>query len=80
MIELRKIDRFMIDKRFQGKGYGKLAFGMLIEKIKNDFTYKEINLSYNPSNSIAENLYRSFNFIKTGKFSGNECIAVLKLE
>jgi len=72
------IDRFMIDKRFQGKGYGKLALAELIKRIKKDFNFKEIYLSYEPQNIISEKLYSSFGFVKTGEFSGNECIAVLK--
>jgi len=73
------IDRFMIDRQFQRKGYGKQAFAKLIEIIRNDFPYKEIYLSYDPSNIVAEKLYQSFGFTKTGEFSGDECIAVLKL-
>ena len=73
------IDRFMIDQRFQGKGYGKLALEKLVETIKKNYAYKEIYLSYVPENIIAERLYIGFGFEKTGEFSGNECIAVLKL-
>jgi diamine N-acetyltransferase len=73
------IDRFMIDRRFQGRGYGKLALEKLIENIKNNYAYKEIYLSYVPENIIAEKLFMGFGFVKTGEFSGNECIAVLKL-
>ena len=76
---IMQIDRFMIDKRFQGKGYGKLAFAKLIEIIKTNFTYKEIYISHIPENIVAEKLYIGFGFIKTGEFSGDECIAVLKL-
>ena len=73
------IDRMMIDRQYQGRGYGKLAFAKLIDIIRNDFPYKEIYLSYNPENVVAENLYKRFGFAKTGEFSGDECIAVLKL-
>ena len=73
------IDRFMIDKRFQGKGYGKLAFAKLIETIRINYEYKEVYLSYVPENIVADKLYRSFGFIKTGEFSNGECIAVLTL-
>ena len=73
------IDRFMIDERFQGKGYGKLALAEIIEIIKKDFDYKEVFLSYKPENTVAENFYSGFGFTKTGDFSGDECIAVLTL-
>ena len=74
------LDRFMIDKRFQGKGYGKSALVKLIDIIKNDFPeYKEITLSFNPENIASEKLFTGFGFVKTGKFSGDECIATLTL-
>ena len=76
---IMSIDRFMIDRRFQGRGYGKLAFAELIETIRSNYRYKEIYLSYTPENVIAEKLYGSFGFTKTGEFSGGECVAKLVL-
>jgi diamine N-acetyltransferase len=73
------IDRFMIDKRFQGNGYGKHALKKLIETIRENFEYKEIYLSYVPENMAADRLYSSFGFVKTGDISGDECIAKLVL-
>ena len=72
------IDRFMIDKKHQGKGYGKLALAKLIETIKEKFEYIEIYLSYVPENIIADKLFSSFGFVKTGEYSDDECIAVLR--
>jgi len=69
----------MIDKNYQGKGYGKLALAKLIETIKENFDYKEIYISYVPENITADKLYSSFGFVKTGEFSDNECISVLKI-
>ena len=76
---IMSIDRFMMDQRFQGKGYGKLALIKLIELIKNNYEFKEVYLSYEPENIIADKLYCNYGFIKTGEFCGNECIAKLKL-
>jgi len=73
------IDRFMIDERFQGKGYGKLALAKLIEIIKANYSYTEIYLSYVPENTVADKLYSGFGFVKTGEFSGKECICTLAL-
>ena len=73
------IDRFMIDKRFQGKGYGKAALAELIKIIKKDYDFKEIFLSCDPKNNIAEKLYSSLGFKKTGEYSDGECMAVLSL-
>ena len=73
------IDRFMIDGRYQGKGYGKAALAKLIETIREKFDYKEVYLSYEPENAAAEKLYGSFGFIKTGEIVDGECLAVLSL-
>ena len=73
--------RLMIDKIYQGKGYGKEAVKLALEYIKTlpcgaaDYCW----LSYEPENDVARNLYGSFGFIETGEMDGEEVIAVLKL-
>lgn len=41
------LDRFMIDKHFQGKGLGKVALPLLIKKILNEFNTNKLFLSVN---------------------------------
>lgn len=74
--------RLMIDEAFQGRGYGRTAVGLALDFIRSDPCGKAAYcwLSYEPENSAARNLYRSFGFEETGEMDGNECIAVLKLE
>ncbi len=73
--------RFMIDSRFQNKGYGKEALGLALDFIKTlpcgkaEYCW----LSYEPENNIARHLYQSFGFVETGEMDGEELIAVLKL-
>ena len=73
--------RLMIDKRYQGRGYGREAVRLALEFIKTfpcgraDFCW----LSYEPENGTAGKLYRSFGFEETGEKDGEELIAVLKL-
>jgi diamine N-acetyltransferase len=57
------ISRFMIDDKYQGKGYGSKAFEKLIEFIKNKHSPLKIEVS--TSNPIAINLYKKFGFIDT---------------
>ena len=73
--------RLMIDKRYQGRGYGKEAVRLALEFIR---TWpcgkaKYCELSYEPENEIAARLYRSFGFRETGEKDGGEIVAVLKL-
>jgi Acetyltransferases len=73
--------RLMIDRRFQGKGYGKRAVELALEIIRTkpcgDAGY--CYLSYEPENRRAKELYRSLGFEETGELDEEELIAVLKL-
>ena len=73
--------RFMIDKKYQGKGYGKEAVRLALEFI-NTFPCGSAEycwLSYEPENEAARNVYSLFGFSETGEMDGEELIAVLKL-
>ncbi len=75
------ICRFMIDKRYQGNGYGKKAFAKSLELIK---TFPQgrasaIYLSYDPKNIVARNLYAAFGFVETGAVNDGELVARLEL-
>lgn len=73
--------RLMIDKQYQGKGYGKEAMVRALELIKT-FPYGEASvvfLSYTPENLVAKQFYTSFGFIETGEVEAGELIAVLAL-
>ncbi len=74
--------RFMIDKDYQGKGYGKEALRQALEYIKT-FPCGPAKLcwtSYEPENDTARHLYHSFGFLETGETDGEELITVLSLE
>ena len=73
--------RLMIDKRYQKKGYGKKAIELALKFIKT-FPCGEAEycwLSYEPENTVAKALYKSFGFEETGDMDGEELIAVLKI-
>lgn len=56
--------RFMIDKRYQGRGYGKESFKQTLDFIKTWPSGKAeyVVLSYEPSNVVGKKLYESFGF------------------
>ena len=73
--------RFMIDKHFQNKGYGKAALKLALDFIH---TYPCGNaekcwLSYEEENIVAQTLYRSFGFEPNGEKDGEETIAIIEL-
>jgi len=71
--------RFMIDGRFQGKGYGKAALLLAIEYLKEKYNTHEIFLSVEPTNTIAEKLYSSVGFIRTGEVIDDEIVMRLNI-
>jgi diamine N-acetyltransferase len=65
--------RFMIDVRYQGKGYGKQALQLLINHIRDTYPLAaRITLSYVPGNVEAQKLYASAGFVETGKEEDGE--------
>ena len=73
--------RLMIDKKFQGKGFGKKAMDLALEFV-NTFpcgTAKYCWLSYESDNDVARQLYKSVGFVETDEKDGEEIVAILKL-
>lgn len=61
--------RFMIDEKYQGKGYGRASLVKAVEFIKT-FPYgpaKKLVLSYAKENKAGSSLYRSVGFIEVGE-------------
>ncbi|MDY6429654.1 MAG: GNAT family N-acetyltransferase [Bacilli bacterium] len=77
--------RFMIDKRYQRKGYGRKAMQLALDYIKTFPCGKAetIWLSYEPENAVAKKLYESFGFVEQLQFykgnEGEEIPAILKI-
>lgn len=70
--------RFMIDKKFQNKGLGKIALKKIIAYfIKNQANV--ITLSTKETNTIALKLYESLGFFRTGELNDDEIILRLFL-
>lgn len=71
--------RFMIDYRYQGKGYGKEALQIIIEEMKKIEGCKDIYLSIDEKNVIAKRLYEKIGFKNTGRFIDGEVLYALPL-
>ena len=73
--------RLMIDKEFQGKGFGKKVMDLALEFV-NTFpcgTAKYCWLSYESDNDLARKLYKSVGFVETDEKDGEEIVAIMKL-
>ena len=73
------IYRFMIDRRHQGKGYGRAALAKALEEIKAVPGMKKIAIGYMPENPITKSFYASFGFKEAGLDEDGEMIAELTL-
>lgn len=73
--------RFMIDKQFQNKGYGRKAMKVILDYLRTFPCGKaEVCwLSYEPENTAAKHLYESLGFRETGGVCDGEIIASIKL-
>ena len=73
--------RFMIDEKFQRKGFGRQALQLVLDYIKTFPCGKAeaVYLSYEPENTGAAALYHAFGFKENGEKDGDEIVAVLWL-
>jgi len=73
------IYRFMIDRRHQGRGYGRIALGKALEEIQAIARVRRVFIRYMPENPVAGPFYASFGFVEVRKDRDGEVIAELKL-
>lgn len=70
------ICRYMIDKNFQGKGYGKAALIEIINELESKLQCHEIGLSEVSENYVAKKLYESLGFKLTGELLDEQEVMV----
>jgi len=73
--------RFMIDQRYQKRGYGRDAIQLLIDYVKifPDGEEKLFSTSYVQGNDIAAKLYRELGFEENGEMDGDETVLVMEI-
>ena len=71
------IYRFMIDRRHQGKGYGRAALAKALDEIRTIPQIRKVSISYMPDNPIAKPFYASFGFVEVGLDEDGEMLAEL---
>ena len=73
------IYRFMIDRRHQGKGYGRAALARALDEIRAIPRVRRVSISYMPDNPVAKPFYGSFGFVEVGLDEDGEMLAELEL-
>ncbi|MEH6941968.1 GNAT family N-acetyltransferase [Bacillus sp. JJ722] len=71
------LDRFMIDKDHQGKGYAKRFLSMLIKHVQETYQQETVFLSICPENTFAQQLYEQFGFRLNGEIDNTGVISGL---
>ncbi|MER8807048.1 GNAT family N-acetyltransferase [Mesorhizobium australicum] len=74
-----RIYRFMIDRAWQGRGYGKAALREVLKEIGGLGHIRHVSICYEPENEAARRLYRSAGFVEQGLDEDGEMIADLIL-
>ena len=65
------LDRFLIDQRFQGQGYGKAARRLLMLMLIEKYQTNKLYLSVYDTNSSAIRLYQQLGFVFNGELDTN---------
>lgn len=71
--------RFMIDKKFQGKGLGKKAMLKLLDLIKIEYGNIKFYTTVSPENISAKKLYESVGFEETEEIMWDENVMVFQI-
>lgn len=72
--------RFMVDQKYQGKGYGKAALDRLKEIAMRDDNIHKITLSTNPENANGVRIYEKFGFVDMQYMDEDEEVFTLDLK
>jgi len=71
--------RYMIDERYQGKGYGKKALELIIDFVKKQPGAKAFFTSCVPGEGSPSHFYEKLGFTPTGEIDDGEHVYELKL-
>ena len=72
------IYRYMIDEKYQSKGYGRAALNTLIDYLKQDTKHHVIFLGFGPKNERARKLYEGCGFVPDGRTLEDELVYMLR--
>lgn len=75
------INGFIVDNKYQRRGYGKAALNEMVQWIANRFDIcKEIRLTVHKENTNARHLYEQFGFLLTGEVYDDEDVMYLPIK
>ncbi len=72
------IDRLMVGAGHQNKGYGRAAMMEVIRQLQSTPGCRQIRTSFEPTNAVAEALYESLGFRRTGEIDEGEVVLLFE--
>ncbi len=72
--------RFMIDQRYQGRGYGRRALERVVEHVRTLPNARSLGTSYVPGEGSPGPFYHRFGFVDTGEMDDDELVTRLALD
>ena len=60
------LQQFMIDQRYQGRGYGSEALGLILDELRNEGLYDHVEVCVKKEDAAAIRLYEKYGFIDSG--------------
>jgi len=77
--DLGYITRLMVDARYQGQGHGRAAMSQVIERLRSIPACRRIQTSFAPDNRVADRLYASLGFARTGEVVDGEIVVEIEI-
>ncbi len=71
------LSQLLIDQRYQGRGYGRVATQRILEEMRQDGRYSKVVLCYIEGNEIAKRLYTSLGFVETDRDEDEICMELM---
>lgn len=63
--EAYEFSQIFIDKRYQGRGYGRAAVKLVLDEMKQDGKYNKVTMCYVEGNDTSRKLFEPFGFVET---------------
>ncbi len=60
------LQQFMIDQRYQGKGYGSSALGMILDELRREAHFDHVEVCVKKNDTEAIHLYEKHGFVDSG--------------
>lgn len=60
-----EFSQIFIDRRYQGRGYGREAVQLILDDMRQDGTYQKVTVCYVEGNDASRKLFEQFGFVET---------------